>query len=288
MSTASDGGSPTIRPATPADIPAIRAILAAHDHDGPVIEGGTDIIGGYLAYLVASQTVLAAEDDRRLVGFGAVVDAGIAVQLADLFVHPDRIGAGIGKRLLAALFGDAVNRTTFASADPRALPLYVRAGMTPLWVSLYLEGDPKRLPDDPTLTTWDGTPEELAEIELAWSGVDRRRDHAYWASQPAADPFLVEDAEGPVAIGYGRAKQASTARALTRLLVRPGADPGAALAGLVRAGRGGRVQACVLGPNPVLPVLLEHGFHVVDSDQFLASAADLVDPARLLPDSGML
>jgi hypothetical protein len=161
--------------------------------------------------------------------------------------------------------------------------------MTPLGISLYLEGDPVPLPSDPTLTTWDAAHAELAEIEIAWTGAERRRDHAYWASQPAADPFLVEDAEGPVAVGYGRAKQASKARALTRLLVRPGADPvHAVVAGLVRAARGGRVQTCVLGPNPVLRVLLEHGFRVVDSDQFLASAPDLVDPARLLPDPGML
>ena len=47
-----------------------------------------------------------------------------------------------------------------------------------------------------------------------------------------------------------------------------------------------RVQ--VLGPNPLLPVLLEHGFRIVDRDQFLASDPALVDPERLLPNPGML
>jgi hypothetical protein len=44
----------------------------------------------------------------------------------------------------------------------------------------------------------------------------------------------------------------------------------------------------VLGPNPLLPILLEGGFRVVDSDQLLASDPSLVDPERLLPNPGML
>ena len=135
----------------------------------------------------------------------------------------------------------------------------------------------------------DATPDELARLEAAWTGAARPDDHAYWAGQPQADPFLVEDADGPVAFGYGRAKQATPTRALNRLLVRPGADPvPPILAGLARAARGGRVQACLLGPNPALPLLLERGFHVVDHDQFLCSDPSLVDPARFLPNPGML
>ena len=78
-------------------------------------------------------------------------------------------------------------------------------------------------------------------------------------------------------------------RTLDRLLVRPGADPVAPiLLALRRAGHGGRVQSVLPGPNPVLPVLLEHGFRIVDHDQYLASSPELVDPARRLPNPGML
>jgi hypothetical protein len=72
-------------------------------------------------------------------------------------------------------------------------------------------------------------------------------------------------------------------------VIEPGADPVAvALAAISRAARGGPVQLTCLGPSPLLPVLLEAGFKVVDHDQFLASDASLVDPARLLPNPGML
>ena len=97
------------------------------------------------------------------------------------------------------------------------------------------------------------------------------------------------DRDGPVALAIGRARQVSDVRVIDRLRVRPGADPvPPVLAALRRADRGTRVVASLLGPNPVLPVLLEAGFRVVDRDQYLASDAGLVDPARFLPNPGML
>ncbi len=42
------------------------------------------------------------------------------------------------------------------------------------------------------------------------------------------------------------------------------------------------------GPNPLLRALLERGFKLVDRDQYMASAADLVDPMHALPNPGML
>lgn len=280
----------TIRAATQHDVPAIRAILAAHDNDGPIGESGVDIVGPYVVHLVRRHRALVTERAGEVVAYGAVADTGAAAMLSDLFVRPDLLGQGLGRPLLAALFEGSVARATFASADPRALPLYVRAGMTPLWTSFYVDGTAAQLQLlDPGLTTWDATPEELSLLEEAWTGASRPSDHDYFARQPAADAFLVEDEEGPVAFGYARAKQNSATRQLDRLLVRPGADPVAPIvAGLARAARKGTVRACVPGPNPVLPVLLERGFRVVDSDQYLASSPDLVDAARMLPNPGLL
>ena len=275
------------RPATPDDIPTIRGILAAHGNDGPVTR--VDIVGPYVRHLVTRHRTLLTEEAGAAVAFGAVVDAGLAVHLADLFVMPDRLGRGLGRQLLAALFGDARRRTTFASDDPRALPIYVRAGMMPLWPTLHVEGDAARLAKPPGLETVAAAPEELAALELAWTGADRRDDHRFWASQADADPFLVLDRDGPVALAIGRARQVSDVRVIDRMRVRPGADPvPSVLAALRRTDRGTRVVASLLGPSPVLPVLLEAGFHVTDRDQFMASDAGLIDPVRFLPNPGML
>ncbi len=218
-----------------------------------------------------------------------MVDAVVAAQLGDLFVAPDRLGQGIGRPLLTALYEGTTNRTTFASDDPRALPLYARAGMSPRWVCLYLDGPSSGIEPQPGLDVEPAEPAQLAELERAWTGAFRPVDHEFWATQADADPFLVSDRAGPVAVGYGRARQASEARALDRLVVRPDADlVGPALEALRRTGRGGPVHAVIPGPNPLLQALLERRFLVVDRDQYMASSADLVDPLHKLPNPGLL
>ena len=92
-----------------------------------------------------------------------------------------------------------------------------------------------------------------------------------------------------MALAIGRARQVSDVRVIDRMRVRPGADPvPAVLAALRRTDRGTRVVVSLLGPNPVLPALLDLGFHVTDRDQYLASDPGLIDPARFLPNPGML
>jgi len=280
--------NPEIRAATPDDIPAIRSLLAAHGNDGPIVV--VDIVGPYVAHLIRHHRAMVSEANGELLAFGAVVDAGVAVHLADLFVRPDLLGRGIGRPLLATLFGDTARRTTFASSDPRALPLYVRAGLSPLWMCAYLEGAAAVLPPTPaSLDVEDAEPARLAALELAWTGVDRSVDHAFWGAQGEADSFLVAVDGEPVAIGHARVRQAVPVRVIDRLLVRTGTDPVApTLAALSRAARGGLVAAFIQGPSPVLRALLDLGFMILDRDQYLASEPGLVDPARLIPNPGML
>jgi GNAT superfamily N-acetyltransferase len=277
------------RRATPADIPAMRAIFRAHGDDLPPVPGGADVAGPYLEHLVAHHHVLVVEEAGVVVAFGATLDTGRARMLCDLFVLPDRLGQGIGRPLLDALYDGAPVRATFASDDPRALPLYVRAGMTPLWVNLHLEGGPGRLHDSRPYDVRDAEATECVDLERAWTGADRSTDWPFWASMAGADTFVIEAGAVPVGVGIARAKQVTTARALDRLVIAPDVDAvDVALAAIRRASRGGAVQVTCLGPSPLLPVLLEAGFRIVDRDQFLASDPSLVDPARLLPNAGML
>jgi hypothetical protein len=104
-----------------------------------------------------------------------------------------------------------------------------------------------------------------------------------------ADPFVVTNDDEVVALGYGRARQAVDIRVLDRLVMHATAEPvETTIAAMRRAARGGPVLACLLGPHPALRPLLEGGFRVVDRDQFLASDPTIVDPARLVPNPGML
>src|SRR5207244_13057263 len=150
----------------------IRAFLTAHGNDGPVVIA--DVVGPYVSYLISRGRTKVAVLDDAIVVFGAAIDTGRSIHLADLFVHPDRLGQGIGNPLLAVVLDGAVQRTTFASEDARALPLYVRAGMQPMWVSLYVQGPSSALPTAPSsFRTASATSDRLAALERDWTGHDR-------------------------------------------------------------------------------------------------------------------
>jgi GNAT superfamily N-acetyltransferase len=280
--------SPAIRPAILDDLPEIRSILTEHGNDGP--HPTVDIVGPYLRHLVLTARALVAVDEDGLVAFGATVATGRGRHLTDLFVRGNRLGQGIGGPLLDAVFADDWPRTTFASDDPRAMPLYIRAGMAPLWLSLYLGGTATNLPEaDLGLTAEPADADRLADLEREWTETDRSTDHAFWATQADPDSFVIVDGGEVVAVGHARARQKGPARALDRLVIRPGRDPlGPIWAALRRAARGGPVMVCIPGPNPAVRPLLEAGFRIEDHDTFMASGPDLLDPVRLLPNPGML
>jgi GNAT superfamily N-acetyltransferase len=287
--TAPRGVAVAIREARDEDVATIRSILAEHGNDGPVVTA--DIVGPYLRHLIEHGRARVAEEDGLVVAFGATVDAGRVRHLADLFVRRDRLGQGLGRPLLAAVFGDAEQRTTFASDDPRALPIYVRAGMQPWWASLYVEGTSDGLEAGAALVPQPAGPDELARAERAMTGIDRTTDARFWATQAEADGFLVRDERRVVGVGWARVRQGAPVRVLDRLVVAPDAavDPVAVtIAALARAGRGGPVMTALQGPSPALRPLLERGFVIVDRDQFMASGPGLIDPTRFIPNPGML
>jgi GNAT superfamily N-acetyltransferase len=288
MTAADARVAPVIRPATLDDLAEIRSILVEHGNDGP--HPVVDIVGPYLNHLLSTARALVVPEGDRLAAFGATVDTGHGRHLSDLFVRRDRLGMGIGRPLLDRLFATDWPRTTFASDDPRALPIYIRAGMTPLWPGLHMTGAGERVPsggEDLEIASADSA--RLAELEKRWTGRDRLVDQAFWTTQESADPFVVLDGGEAVAGGCGRARQNSPERALDRLVVRPDHDPlGPIYAALRRVARGGQVTALFPGPNPAARPLLEAGFTIRDRDMFMASEPNLIDEARLLPNSGML
>ena len=285
---ADDRAASTIRTATFEDVPEIRAILAEHGNDGPFTT--VDIVGPYVRHLILAGRALVVDEGTRLVAFGATLPTGRGRHLSDLFVRADSLGRGIGRPLLDRLYGDDWPRTTFASDDPRAMPLYIRAGMAPRWTCLYLQGSAGDIPATRgDLTTQTADPGLLADLERTWTGADRSVDHGFWATQAGADPFVVLDAGEAVAGGYGRDRQIGAARVLDRLAVHPDHEPlGPIFAALLRAARGGDVRATLPGENPAVRPLLEAGFRLEDRDTYMASEPDLFDPARLLPNPGML
>jgi GNAT superfamily N-acetyltransferase len=284
----------TIRPATADDVETLDTITEATENPGgPPPAGARDAQLAYLRNIISRGRVAIAEADGDPVGFGAAVRTGRATHLADMFVLPESQGHGIGRRLLTEVFADDWPRTTFGSSDPRAVPIYIRAGMDAHWPNLYLAGDPARLPvDDGELSVEPAAFEVIAAHEADWSGADREPDLEYRRSLPGVTPVAVRRAGRIVGVGIGRNRTRGPGRWVHGAMAAPGEDGPAVLLAVLRATlRADGVDfagGCIPGPSPLVRVLLESGFRIADRDTFLASDPGVVDPLREIVNTGVL
>jgi GNAT superfamily N-acetyltransferase len=283
-------GEARIRAAVVDDVPAIASLLLAADQlppgEPPLPPGVQD---NYIRHLVERGTAAVTDLGGVVIGFGATIFNGRTTHLSDLFVAPEHQGRGHGGRLLTAVFGDRRPRSTFSSDDPRAMPLYIKAGMSPLWPNLYVTGDPTALATPEGVEVSGISLEEVAVADTEWSGTDRSADIAYWRTLPDVRGYAVTRSRRPVAVFIGRRRLNGFGRWIDRARVAPGEQPTLPLlAALRQAAEGGHlVGACVPGPSPLLPVLLQAGFRIRDRDTFMASEPGVIDPATELPSNGI-
>jgi GNAT superfamily N-acetyltransferase len=276
-----------VRPAVAGDIPALAAILAGNDEavDWPDLP---DLGWPYLDHLLARARTMAVEDPTGVAGFGASVAVGRddVRFLTDLFVDPLRHGGGAGRALLGPLLEGSTERMTFSSADDRALGLYVRAGMRPWWPLLYVDVPAGALGDpEPGVEVDPADVAETARWSMAWTGLDRSVDFAFYASLPEATGLVVRDGGAVAAVGWARRERlVADGRWLEHASLAPDADPVRATLAILRAAAvHGRLWAPVPGPHPAMIGLLERGARIRARDQFCATDPTLVDQVRLLP-----
>lgn len=271
---------PTARPATARDLAAIAEVARASGL-GPTDSGADPV---YVGHLLAHGRVAVAEVDGAVTGFGTSLPIGGTMMLCDLFVRPDAQSRGSGAALLAEVLPRGVPRMTFASRDPRAMALYTRAGMAGRWVLFYLRATGSPGPAPAGTRAVPATPAEVAALELAWTGVDRRADHEYWAARPGGAPIVVRHADVPVAAGVFADGEDGTA--LAHLAVAPGADQVTAVVGALAAGPAGALVH-LPGTHPAVPVLLGDGYHIVEHDLFMCGDAGMPGGERGAYSPGM-
>lgn len=261
----------TVRRAVAGDLGGVRGVARSF--------GNLDRWPGRPDYLdreLGNGRLLAGLLGERVVGFGATAARGGLTHLADLFVLPEHQSSGLGRRLLAELLPRDAPRVTFASSDPRAVALYVRQGMRPVCPLLYLRGPLDAVPDRGVALSAP-TGAELAALDADASGGHRAADLAWYADlagvtvhRTGAGYTMVRAVGDELVVGP--AGGATT---------RDCAD--AVLAALVRHRSAGTAALAVLGPNPLLPLLLEAGFTITDLDVFMSSGGDPVALDRYLP-----
>ena len=229
--------------------------------------------------------------DGVVVAYGAVVDAGVAVQLADLFVEPGapRPGhrpAAARRRCSRAPRAGRPSRPT-TRAPCRSTP---GPGMTPLWTSFYLDGAVERR----SRTSRDWTRRRrIRRARGARAGRGRARSGRSTTRSGRRRPRRIRScqttaaARSPRATG-GRARRPSPGPRPARPAA--GRRPGRAVRSrpLRRAGRGGAVRAVVPGPTRCSRRCSSAGSRSSTATSSWRRRADLVDPLHVLPNPGML
>lgn len=278
----------TVRPATGADQEAVRAISAAYDNLRPWPQRPD-----FLDHELGEGRVAVAEWNGEVVAFGGTFDRGDVVYLADLFVRPDFVGHGVGSGILEALFDRGEVRLTSASGDPRALPLYARFGMRPLMPALYLHATAGAIGplDAAAESLAPAGHEAIAGIDAEVSGRPRPQEHAFLASCPGAEGFVLEDAGAPMAYGWIRTVAVDAGEGPERHAFagpiggRSESDMDRVTLALAAraAASATHVHLLLLGPHPSLGPLLAAGFRLADRDTWMCSRLDLVDGRRYAP-----
>ena len=286
----------TVRGATPADFPGIAKVAVATGQDEEW--AGSD--PAYLAFLLEHGTLLVAERDGAVTGFGAtrLIGEGPAAisMLCDLFIHPGAHGRGCGRAILSQLWPgepgrDRPRRMTFSSLHAHALPLYTRFGLDAWWPLLYLAGDvgAVRVPDGWTVARAPVVEVGVAEVaaaEQGWTGVDRSADHRAWAARPHGQPVR--------AFRHGELAAAGTTAGhageygLVHLAIAPEVPAGDAVLAVLATLQApdGRARVCLPGPHPAVRPLFAAGWRHEDTDLFMASGPGLLDPHRAVPSPG--
>lgn len=304
----------SIRPATAADLDQVHEIwyqAEVEDFPDPPSRGALPPV---FRHEIETGDMCVAEAGGRIVGYAALVTRGEVAYLAELYVRDDVQSSGLGRALLAHLLpgqdrtvrSNGFSRSvvcTLSSDDPRALALYIRAGMQPRWPHFLLyaavgRGRPAELsaagvdavparPGDPDLVRWD------AEV----GGRHRPEDHAFWTEQAGAVPLWFVRGDETIGYGYVQARNHEVALwhpealSLGPVGARSAADALACTLAAVdwAAERAPALALGVPGAHPSLPVLLGAGFRITYVETFVSTAASFpAKPGRYLPSSSTL
>lgn len=271
-----------VRPARADDLAGAAAVWHAsegHPGSAPPSPSAT----GWLRHVLATGRLVVAETDTgRVIGFAGARPEGALTALTDLFVHPGHQSSGVGGLLLDAVLPTHGPRATFASADRRALGLYLRRGLLARWPAFYLAAgrDAVRLPDRDLQTR------EVDMVESQFL-VQGPADPGFWAE---AGAIALEVRDRRRALGHAMLTwhspewlhQPELATILESSAVRGhAADVVVAVIRAVLARGAAGVALQVPGAHPALPILLGAGLRIAGVDILCATAdCGVADPER--------
>jgi GNAT superfamily N-acetyltransferase len=180
---------------------AIGTLFRRHAFEPP--SPPRDAFAAQQAHLIRhdGERSVVAEDGGRVVAFAAALVREDTWFLSSLFVLPEYQSVGLGKRLLAGVWGDGHARrlTLTDSIQPVSNGLYARRGLIPATPMLHLAGIVARA-DESRLEAADPDDAALADLDRVAYGFDRAPDHVFWSRSARATLWRRDGA--PVAYSY--------------------------------------------------------------------------------------
>lgn len=298
-----------IRPATPADTPAVLHVIRDSirdleprltDEPPPSPEISPEEMAGWERLLPVLEFLAqqghawwVAEQAGQVVGHARSVLMGDVLELTEFFVHPSVQSGGIGRELLARVFPASgpnfTRRLIVATLDVRAQARYIKSGMTPSF-PIYNVTSPPRVPTDvpPIVTDLviaratdpDTSLSAVLAVDGAILGVPRAATHRWLMAQ--RDLYLYR--RGGVVVGYGYCGRDTRAYDGPFALL-AGSDFPAVLNHWERlvAGRGGAVGLEVPTiAREALHYLVARGFHIEQFITLLMTDAPIGDFTRYI------
>jgi GNAT superfamily N-acetyltransferase len=217
----------SIRRATPADTRPAFDISMAAMRDLFVRQGNElkldpesfwTVLEPFLNHLAAHAAewwIAEDPDDGSMIGYARSVERGGLFELSELFVHPDRQSAGLGRRLLERAFplGRGEVRAIIATTDVRGLSRYYAAGTVARFAMVSLAAAPKSTHVAGDLEVSSATFDDVATVaavEEAVFGYARSADYPWLFEQREAYlyrragravgfAFLSDAGQGPIA-----------------------------------------------------------------------------------------
>jgi GNAT superfamily N-acetyltransferase len=285
------------RPAGEADLQSVFEVFYQNELlDNPQLPLRDDI-PPYLSHVLQTGTLTVAEEDGRILAFAGAITRGNISSLTDLFVMPTYQSGKLGKTLLhTVLPQDDLIHCTLSSSDPRALALYIRTEMRPLWphFALQLVKPTQVWPlfSDMEIIEADVLDPSLYDWDARVSGRPRLEDLQFWVREEQAVPLWFRRRGQVVGYGYVRYGAVAHSNSQSCTLGPMGVDtPENATACVLAAvywamQRAVEIHIDVSGPHPCLTALLELGFHIITFDTFVSSADTPFFDARCYIASG--
>ena len=285
------------RPANETELPAVFEVFYQNELlENPDFSLPSDI-PPYLNHVFRTGTLYVAEEDGKILAFAGAITRGNVSFLTDLFVRPSSQSGKLGKTLLQTVLPqDNLIHCTMSSSDPRALALYIRAGMQPWWQHFALRlGRPTHawsLVPNMEIIEADASDPALLRRDARASGRPRPQDLQFWVHEEQAVPLWFRR-QGQI-VGYGFVRFAAGALSHPQAckLGPMGADaPDDSTACVLAAvhwamQRAVEIHIDVPGPHSCLRTLLDRGFHIHSFDTFVSSAETPFFDARCYIASG--